>query len=274
MRLANALECLYESGGRTLAGVAAVLATTSERTTKMVDSSVAERITVYKVTCRVSGKAYIGVTYKTAEQRWKEHVGAALWEKSRRAFMCAIRKYGEWQFFVETIFVAFGRDAGNEMERVFIAEHGTMSPHGYNLSTGGEGTVGRCLSDEARANMSAARTGLKFSEKARASLSALRAGKPWTARKRAGITSVMKTDEYRSKMRAATAHVVHPKLSDDGKAKVSRANKQKWATPGYRERMIAARNASPKVQAFRARWRLRGRLPNPSQMELFDWSDQ
>lgn len=115
-----------------------------------------ERVTVYKVTCTVNGKEYVGITARTAEERWAESVDTASRPKSKRAFIKAIRKHGPENFVVEVIAVAFGRDNANFLERAFIVEFDCLHPRGYNLSTGGEGSVGRRVAEEGKANLSAA----------------------------------------------------------------------------------------------------------------------
>lgn len=156
MNLANALSSLYKDEAPALAGVAALLATADWRDRAMVTTKVDDLVNVYKVTCAVTGKAYIGITVNSLERRWAEHVRRAMATHSRRRFLQMIRKYGQHNFICEVICVAFGTDAAREIESLLIADHGTFSPAGYNASTGGEGGVGRRQSAEAKKNLSAA----------------------------------------------------------------------------------------------------------------------
>lgn len=80
----------------------------------------------------------------------------------KSALWGAMRKYGEENFVVEALAALLpGGDLDDLrlLERALIAQENTMCPHGYNLSSGGEGLDGRVLSDQARANMSAAQKG-------------------------------------------------------------------------------------------------------------------
>lgn len=149
-------QVLWQNGMPVVCTDTAPLTSDRRLNSTMADTNVCERITVYKVTCLVNGKHYIGITARSIEERWPEHVGMSRYSKANRPFLHAIRKYGAESFVVEAIFSALSRDAANEVEREFIAEYGSLHPGGYNLSTGGEGTVGRRLAAEAKANMSAA----------------------------------------------------------------------------------------------------------------------
>lgn len=101
---------------------------------------------IYKLTSP-SGKSYIGQTQLTLKDRLHIHKNSAKRfaknpnVKCCRALCAAINKYKIENFTVETLF-----DNPNwtfkellEMETKMILEHNTLSPNGYNLTTGGEG---------------------------------------------------------------------------------------------------------------------------------------
>lgn len=108
---------------------------------------------VYKLTHKVSNKGYIGIA-KNPRKRWRRHISAAR-SGVKTAIGAAIRKYGSDGFRFEIIVEAVNFREAAAIERGLIASHRTLSPHGYNLSTGGEATLGRELSAESRAKMSA-----------------------------------------------------------------------------------------------------------------------
>lgn len=84
---------------------------------------------VYRATCSVTGKSYIGFTARTLEHRRKEHEGiaAVLAEASTHKELAAL-----------------------EIE--LIAEHKTKKPNGYNLSRGGLGADGELVSIQMAGN--------------------------------------------------------------------------------------------------------------------------
>jgi hypothetical protein len=90
----------------------------------------------YKVSNKVNGKGYIGITTGGVDDRWKQHCKS---KKHKRAGLgAAIRKYGANAFAVETIVQAETIGELLELERDLIIIHGTKSPNGYNLTDGGD----------------------------------------------------------------------------------------------------------------------------------------
>lgn len=57
---------------------------------------------IYKITNSINGKIYIGKTYKTIEQRFKEHFKDSKRYKNRPLYR-AINKYGIESFKIEVI---------------------------------------------------------------------------------------------------------------------------------------------------------------------------
>ena len=95
---------------------------------------------VYRLTCKTSGKSYIGLTNKSADRRWMEHVAAA-----RRGVNFnihhAIRKYGEDNWTVETVDQFPDKKLAADLERKLIREENTIQ-NGYNMTAGGDGLLG------------------------------------------------------------------------------------------------------------------------------------
>lgn len=101
-----------------------------------------------------TGKRYIGISTKTFEERWNVHQ-MRVKEGRSQALQAAIRKYGAANITGWTLVIADNWDYLCELERRAIQTFGTLSPNGYNLTTGGEGVPGRVHTEAAARNMSA-----------------------------------------------------------------------------------------------------------------------
>lgn len=88
---------------------------------------------VYKHTSP-SGKAYIGLT-QDYDQRSIYHRNP---NSKCKAFLAAIKKYGWDSFSHEILLQDLTVSEANEAEVRLIAEHQTLWPSGYNLTTGGD----------------------------------------------------------------------------------------------------------------------------------------
>lgn len=125
---------------------------------------------VYKIQHRESGKIYVGKTSRTLDERMNEHT-----KKSRATSNSyidrAISKYGIDAFDVDVIEECDSEEKLNEREIYWIAFYNCKKPNGYNLTNGGEGTVGRIVSEETRENLSQSHKGKKLSLKTRALMS-------------------------------------------------------------------------------------------------------
>ena len=150
---------------------------------------------VYCIENLVTRKRYIGVTTTSILVRWNAHVYRAMrGTKSRTALSCAIRKYGPGSFRIEEVASLEDRTLTElfELEKTLISELGTKVPHGYNMTDGGDGTIGYSYTLEQREAL----RGRKHSDETRAKMSAARKGgpAPWKGKKL--------PDTTREKMRA------------------------------------------------------------------------
>ncbi len=112
---------------------------------------------VYLITNIVNGKRYVGQTIHTLEWRWKQHLKKGKFTALRNA----INKYGADKFIIESICEPPTIELMNEFEQEYIQRYCTMSPNGYNLTTGGERPS---PSQETRAKQSHAQLGKKQSQ--------------------------------------------------------------------------------------------------------------
>lgn len=91
-----------------------------------------------------SGKKYIGQAVKNLKNgtewgyisRWKEHIRDSRTRDYCRCLNNSIRKYGHENFKVELLKECLVEEL-NKYEQQYILELNTLSPNGYNLTTGG-----------------------------------------------------------------------------------------------------------------------------------------
>lgn len=90
---------------------------------------------IYKWICVINGKSYIGKTTRTIEERLREH---ARDRKGNSAIHNAVKKHG-WDNFTYEVLHECNNACLDTWEQIEILRHKTLSPNGYNLTTGGDG---------------------------------------------------------------------------------------------------------------------------------------
>lgn len=115
---------------------------------------------IYKVTNQINGKVYIGQTSVTLTKRKAAHVNKTK-SNSSTFFHNAIRKNGIESFTWEVVHSCYSKEEANEKECEFIKTLGCKFPAGYNLTDGGEGTIGYRPTEEKNALMSRLHKGNK-----------------------------------------------------------------------------------------------------------------
>lgn len=91
---------------------------------------------IYKITNNINGKIYIGMTYRTIQERWKEHQNDCNRRQAEnRPLYRAMNKYGIENFSIE---VLEKTDNPEERERYWIERLGSFK-YGYNATLGGDG---------------------------------------------------------------------------------------------------------------------------------------
>lgn len=176
---------------------------------------------IYKATNLINGKNYIGQTVKTLKERKSGHVRKSE-HGSKYCFHNAIKKYGVETFVWEIICSCQSKDEADVREREFIKVFNAKVPSGYNMTDGGEGTVGCHPSEETRIKASVAQKmfiqrtgkvnflGMKHTPESRAKISAAQTGK-----KRGPFS-----DEHKEKIRRALAGRT---ISEEQKIKIRNA---------------------------------------------------
>jgi group I intron endonuclease len=105
---------------------------------------------IYKITNLINNKVYIGYTDKSVEDRWKRHIKICRMG-SKTYLHNAMRKYGVDKFSIEVI--SSNEDSKytkNVLEPKYIKEYNSKYPLGYNLTDGGEGSLGHTVALKTR----------------------------------------------------------------------------------------------------------------------------
>lgn len=198
-----------------------------------------------------SGRSYIGQT-NNLRRRNTCHRNT----DGCSAFHRAILKYG-WDNFTHGILAeGLSREEANELEPFFIANHGTLSPGGYNLCTGGKNPQ---VSEETKAKISKSRQGIRLTEDQKRRLSEIGKCQTDEHRKKFQEGRLLASEKIRQAVSRANKGRQH---SGEMKLKVSEVSKANWANPCYREKVIASRTGRKNTEetkrrmseAAKARW--------------------
>lgn len=132
---------------------------------------------VYKITNKVTGKIYVGITNQGSGARYRHH-----WYEARIGESAPIHKsmakYGEENFTLEIIDFADTYEELKEKEKFWIKELNSMDRKiGYNLTEGGDGTFGRMHSEETKEKIRQKAIGRKISEETKKRMSEARKGR-------------------------------------------------------------------------------------------------
>jgi group I intron endonuclease len=155
---------------------------------------------IYRATCSVSGKAYIGLTKRTLAKRRQFHYYDSK-AKNNCHFHAALRKYRETDWNWEVLFYCEQREV-ESYERKTIALYDTYK-NGYNSTTGGG--QGKKISEQTKAKMSAAKKGVPKSKEHKTNISVAKKNCEFTEEHRANISKSLKkyvfTEEHKANLR-------------------------------------------------------------------------
>ena len=88
----------------------------------------------------INKMSYIGQTTRNLKERKSAHLKRA--KLSNLKFYNAIKKYGEKKFSWTILKLCKTRKELNYWEEFYINQHNSMTPNGYNLTKGGNGSLG------------------------------------------------------------------------------------------------------------------------------------
>jgi group I intron endonuclease len=187
---------------------------------------------IYCITHTESGKQYVGQSVDIT-MRWKHHTTP---RKGSAGIKGAIMKHGV-AAFTFSVLEECKREELNERESWWISTLGTLSPAGYNMTSGGG--QGMTVSSETKKKMSEAKKGNTNSKgKSPSAETRENLREYWKGRKRGprsaearekisvSLSGHTHSDETREKMSAAKKGRTH---SDETRAKISAAAKERHA---------------------------------------------
>lgn len=129
---------------------------------------------VYKLTNKINGKVYIGMTLQNPIKRWKNGRGY-----NSAVFCQDIKRYGWDSFDREILIENAKREEAQEIEKKFIKLYKSNNPDcGYNVTKGGDGggMLNHNHSDCAKAKISEARKKAGFTEEHKKHISEAKRG--------------------------------------------------------------------------------------------------
>lgn len=166
---------------------------------------------IYVITNWQNGKQYVGQSYDI-ERRIRTHKNKLRTRTHGNTHLqSAWNKYGEQAFSFSVVEYCPINDL-NGREMFWIEKLGTLSPRGYNLTLGGDGSRGYHLSDA---------TKKRIGDKARCSSSRYWEGKHLS-------------DAHIEKLREAAKN-----RSEETKRKIGEASKRTMSNPEIKQRMIS-----------------------------------
>lgn len=224
---------------------------------------------VYCIVHRESGRAYIGQTITSLQERWRRHcTGKPYCVRLRRA----IDAHGADAFDVFELDAAGDKSELDALEDFYIRLFGTIGEHGYNLRGGG--SFGK-HSAESRKKMSEKVRAAFARPEIKAKLSATRRGKPHSAAHTAAVALAVTGKRHSTATRSRLSEVAKALWADEQTAQrmasaskaareaqefrdqVAANSRKQWSDPEARARLMAARAATQEKgnEARRAAWR-------------------
>lgn len=212
---------------------------------------------IYKVTNKTNGMSYIGQTVYSLNTRKSKHIWDALNSVSNMYFSRALKKYGVDSFDWDIIAECGDMDELNRLEIYYIGYYNTYN-NGYNLTLGGDGSVGYKFTEEVLKERSKTRKGKyigenspnygkHFTEETRRKMSEAHKGQIAWNKDKTGIYSE-KTKRKMSELRIELGlskgknnPMFGKKHTEESNRKNSEAHKDKHPTEKTRQKMSEAK---------------------------------
>jgi group I intron endonuclease len=243
----------------------------------------------YLITNNVNGKRYVGMTKQGYLSRFKDHWWEANHDVRHQSMLhLDMVKYGIESFSVELLESGIAEEDHQEKERYYIATLGTYyeNPLGYNMTLGGNGTVGYIFTDADRAKESEQRKGCTFSAERNAHIKEIMTGREYKQEWKDALSAARmgrfegeENSFYGRHHSEATKQAIRNansseqieqldksgclvntffNLADAGRWVSENVSKAKYTTCATRIREVCV-SSNPKCTAYGYRWRIKGR---------------
>lgn len=207
---------------------------------------------IYQISNTVNGKSYVGSAVDI-QQRWRAHRSELNRGKHHSvALQRAWAKHGENSFGFSILELVAEPERLIEREQFWISEKAAYGARGYNMCPTAGNCLGRTLSQESRAKMSASATGKIISAETRMKISA---------------SAQAVSREVRDRIAAKNTG---QKRSEETRRRMSEAQKGKSASPETRAKLALIASNMPQEQRDKIAASLRGRKRIPHTPESIE----
>jgi group I intron endonuclease len=185
--------------------------------------NIKQTMIIYKVTNNINGKYYIGCTINSLNKRKRSHIDDSN-RGSKLLFHLALKKYGQENFTWEIIDDLASNFEDLKLREMFWIWHWqSHGPLGYNLTDGGDGTIGLIPKEETRKKMSEARKGKPSYERTNEL-------KNYMSEIKTGVKRAPFSEETRKNMSLSKIGKKVKPFSDEHKQNISKSKKGKPST--------------------------------------------
>lgn len=189
---------------------------------------------IYLITNDLNNRRYVGQTIHPLEHRWSQHIYTAQ-TRPKSLLHRDMHRCGVHHFKPEILAVAASRKELDTLEAFHIKTLKTLVPHGYNLTTGGQGHV---ISEITKRKISATnkrlcverggfRLGLKSSPEHIRKISSALTGKTHSNETRAKISRAKTNPSKETRQKLRESHLGHhPTLATRQKMRLAIQKRQ------------------------------------------------
>lgn len=175
--------------------------------------------------CSPSGKSYIGVTSRSVEERFNEHVRLAKRENIYH-FHQAINKYGAESFITEILEENVPSTKIVESEKFWIKKFDSFK-NGYNMTEGGQGhTAGFKHTEETKKKISESHLGKILTDEHKKNIGLASSKQIHTVERRLEQSERMKGKKLSNETKKKISETLKTKMSGDGNGMFGKKHKR------------------------------------------------